>query len=145
MTMTLIVDVVEALRAALTGHDFSRQFAAQRGYQVSHELMELADLKVTIIPRGLEHDLANRTAGDRQVQVDVAIQQKLPEDPAAEIAFCDELTGLVEQIADFVGSQRAFGPGLWVGTANEPIYSPDHLRDKRVFTSVLTFTFRIIL
>jgi hypothetical protein len=33
---------------------------------------------------------------------------------------------------------------MWVKTENLPIYSPEHLETKQVFTSLLTFTFRVV-
>jgi len=54
---------------------------------------------------------------------------------------------LVEQIADYL-RQRPLGgaPGvLWVRSANDPIYAAEHLAEDRVFTSVLTVTYRVMV
>ena len=43
--------------------------------------------------------------------------------------------------------KRAFSTGcyaVWVRTANEPIYAADHLAEQRLFTSVLTLTYRVM-
>jgi len=53
---------------------------------------------------------------------------------------------LVEQIADYL-RRRPLGsiPAAWVRTANDPIYAAEHLAEDRVFTSVLTVTYRVMV
>jgi hypothetical protein len=65
---------------------------------------------------------------------------------AADAAELDGLTHLTEQIADFFRLRRLSGmpQAIWSKTENVPVYSPEHLEQKQVFTSVLTLTFRVV-
>ena len=55
------------------------------------------------------------------------------------------LSGLVQQIADYLQRQALTDMpyAIWIKVENVPIYDPDHLANQRVFTSVLTLTYRI--
>jgi hypothetical protein len=77
----------------------------------------------------------------------VAIQKRIEAGAktAAEIqALVDPLMDLVEEIGDlFRGKGLPLRPdATCVEGKNEPIYLPPHLDEHRVFTSVLSLTFR---
>jgi len=74
--------------------------------------------------------------------VDIGVQQKFEEGDAAEL---DPLMGLVEEIADtFRGAALETDPqAVCVAVENGPIYAQEHMREKRLFTSILTLTFRV--
>jgi hypothetical protein len=61
-------------------------------------------------------------------------------------AGLDELMSLVERLADGLRLKRLSDvpEAMWVKTENSPIYSPEHLETKGVFTSVLTVTYRVV-
>jgi len=71
------------------------------------------------------------------------VQKKLGKDLDTEVAA---LCGLMDQIADYLRRRALPGvPGAaGVRTQNEPVYAPEHLAEQRVFTSVLTVTYRAI-
>ena len=50
------------------------------------------------------------------------------------------------KIADFLKRRllQSAPWAAWVRTANEPVYAPEHLSERRVFTSVLTVTYRAL-
>ena len=141
--MALIVDIAEAVVVELNAGEFSQAFAAQRLYRPQFDLAEMADLHVTVVPKGIETSIASRSGVQCDVSVDVAVQKKLQTEDADEI---DPLMSLVEEIADFFrGRKLSQCPkASWVATANEPVYSPAHLEELRQFTSVLTVTFRVM-
>jgi len=150
--MALIPDIADAIVAALNlpaeerGAEWSADFTAARAYVPTYELADLAELRVTVVPRGIELSLASRVEAQRDVQVDVAVQQKLAWASNAEV---DALVGLTEEIAEYLRGRRRFelaggGVALWVRTENVPIYSPEHLAELRTFSSVLTLTLRVV-
>ncbi len=147
--MALVIDIADAVAGLLNGDDtdFSQAFVAQRKVRPSFELTDLADLRVTVVPKGFEASVASRSLSQYDVQVDIGIQEKLPAgaDEDAEVAA---MCGLVEEVADFLKGKRLAGDGwsaAWVRPAvNDPVYSPEHLAEKRVFTSVLTLTYRVM-
>ncbi len=137
--MSTIADIADAVVEGLNGHTFSQTFTAARAYLPVFDLKEMKDLHVTVVPKGIEMSLANRTQGQDDVQMDVAVQKKVASD-----ADTDGLMSLVEEIANFIRQTRVFGPAVWVRSENVPIYSPEHLGELRQFTSVLTLTLRIL-
>ncbi len=50
-----------------------------------------------------------------------------------------------EEIADYfrLRSLTEYPAATWVKTENDPVYSPDHMREMRQFTSVITLTFNV--
>jgi hypothetical protein len=140
--VTSITEIADAVVTALNGHTFSQLFIAQRGYRPLFDLAEMKDLHVTVVPRGLSLTDASRSAMQRDVEIDVAVQQK-PAD--LEQATLDALVGLVGEIVEFFARKRLAGvPAICMGLANSPIYSPEHLEQFRQFTSVVTLTLRVI-
>ena len=97
------------------------------------------------MPKAVETSAATRGLSQYDVQMDVGVQKKLPAgcDEDAEVAA---MCGLVEEIADFLKGKALEGTGwraVWAAPAvNDPVYSTEHLAEKRVFTSVLTLTYR---
>jgi len=139
--MAMIADIAGAVVTALNGHTFSQPFTAARAYLPVFDLKDMKDLRVTVVPRGVEMTTAGRGLAASDIQIDVAVQKKLSGADNAEI---DALMGLVQEIADFVRSTGRFGDGSWVRTENVPIYSPEHLGELRQFTSVLTLTLKVM-
>ena len=139
--MALVIDIADAVAAELAGGSFTEEFTPERRVLPDFELADLAGLKVTVVPKAVEIAGASRSLSQHDVQVDVGVQKKLGTDLDTEVAA---LCGLVEEIAAFLkGHRLADVPGAaWVRTGNEPIYSPEHLAEKRLFTSVLTVTYR---
>ena len=140
--MSVVTDIAQAVVTMLNAHHgFSQAFTAVRAYRPVYELQTMATLHVTVVPKGLALELSDRShAQRRDVRIDVAVQKK-----AANDTEIDGLMALVEEIAGYVkdmdlGSCAA----VWLRTENEPIYSPEHLAELGVFTSVLTLTFRVV-
>lgn len=54
---------------------------------------------------------------------------------------------LVEQIIAYLRRRplQSAPEAAWLKTANEPIYAHDHLAGDRVFTSVVTVTYRLMV
>ena len=141
--MSLIVDVAEALVVELNAGSFSQSLSAQRHYVPSFELPDMADLHVSVVPKGMAIANSDRTRNSHDVQIDVAVQKKFEAGDAAEI---DPLMDLVEEIADFFRLRRlsSYPNAHWIKTEHKPIYAQEHWDELRQFTSVLTFTFRVV-
>lgn len=144
--MSTIIEISDAVVAKLNAGPFSIPFQAERHYKPTFDLVEMKDLRVTVVPRGVELSGASRSTAQTDVQIDIGIQRKLPADAANDAAEIDALMRLVEEIADFFRTHRLSAcPNVsWVRTENRPIYSPEHIEQLRQFTSVLTLTFRAL-
>lgn len=141
--MTIILQIADAVVAALNADTFSQEFDAKRYYQPLFELKDLKVLKVSVVPRGLSIVQAARDKTAQDYQIDVAVQKKFSKGDNPEL---DPLMDLVEEIADFFRFKRLpeFPEAVWVKTENAPVYSPEHMDQFRQFTSVVTFSFRVV-
>ena len=144
--MALIIDIADAvateLNAAPVG-TFDPAFTAERRVLPEFDLPELAELKVTVVPKAVEINGSTRLASQFDCQIDIGVQKKLGKDLDTEVA---ELCGLVDGIAGYLRrrSLAAAPHAVWVRTRNDPVYAPEHLAEQRAFTSVLTVTYRSV-
>ena len=136
----MIADLADLLVAALNAETFSESFTAERRAIPRFNLEELKDLTVTVVPRTLETTMLTRKHDMHQIALDIAVQKKVESDDNDEL---DSLLNLVQEIADAV-NRTDLGGAKWIKTENDPIYAPDHLHEKRVFTSVLTLTYSVV-
>jgi len=140
--MSVVVAIAEAVVEELNAASFSQPFTAQRDYLPLYDLKDLKSLRVTVVPKGTAIEISGRSSNQHDVEIDVAVQQKLANTDNAAI---DPLMTLVEEIADHFRFKRLTSPdAVWIKTQNEPVYAQQHLDQFRVFTSLLTLTFRII-
>lgn len=148
MNLSLPIQLADAIVAAITtapAATFNQAIAAVRHYRPQFDLEELKSLRVSVVPKAIEIATLGRRSNQHDVSVDVAVQQRVD---AADNTALDALMTLVQQIADFLRLRRidlADGSSaVWIKTENTPIYSPEHLEQKQVFTSVLTVTYRVV-
>jgi hypothetical protein len=95
------------------------------------------------VPRNVGIAAASRDSSTFECVVDVGVQRKLPaEGDQAEI---DGLLDLVEEITDHLRLKRLpdAPQAAWVSIAHEPVVSSESLEQHRVFTSVLSVTYRV--
>ena len=142
--MATIIDIADAVAATLNDAGepgFSQPFTAERKALPAFELADLTGLHVTVVPKAVEITGASRSLCQYDHQIDVGVQKKTGTDLEADVAA---LCGLVAEIAAFLKQRPLTGLSgvAWVRTANEPVYAPEHLAEKRLFTSVLTVTYR---
>ena len=138
--MHTTVQVAQAVADALNAHEFSVAFTAERMALPAFTLEEMQTLHVTVVPREIASSILDRARDEDEVKVDVAVQKKVA---SAAVEEVDPLLALVQEIADFL-NRTAMGDATWKKTENKPVYAPEHLREKRLFTSVLTLTYRLV-
>ena len=141
--MAVVAAVADAVVTELNAAAFSLPFTAVRKYQPHYDLAQLKSLHVTVIPSGLMTQQAARGPGQRDVDVDIAVQQKLTQEENADL---DPLLALAEEIAEHFRGKRlsAHPQAIWVKTEHKAVFVPEHLQQYRQFTSVLTLTFRVL-
>ena len=100
----------------------------------------MTDLKVTVVPRSLVSQPLDRSSHSFDYQIDVAVQQKTDMSQAS----LDAMMALVEEIADHFRKRPLsnYPSARCVEVKNEPIYLLEHLHELRVFTTVLSVTYR---
>ena len=141
--MALAIDIADAVVVELAGGSFSQAISPQRRVLPEFELSELAELRVTVVPKGLEVGGSTRSVCQHDVQIDIGVQKKLGKDLDTETAA---LCSLMDAIAAYLRRRplAATPHAVWVRSRNDPVYAPEHLADQRAFTSVLTVTYRSV-
>ena len=142
-SIPVICQIADAVVAELNGNNFGQPFVAQRAYAPVFDLGEMADLHVTVVPRAASAERMDRSSRQFDYSIDVAVQKKLALDGNVE---SDALMLLVERIGDYFFGRRpaTFNQAVCTKVDNDPIYSPEHWREMRQFTSVLTLVFRVM-
>ena len=141
--MSVLLLITDAVVESLNAASLSQELTAERHYQPVFDLPDMADLHVSVVPKGIEVLASSRNQNQHDYAIDIGIQQKVADDSES-----DALMALAEEIADHFrrGRVQVEGVGsipvLKVGT--EPIFAPEHLTEKRVFTSIVTLTFRVL-
>ena len=140
--MSVVTQIAEAVVTELNGATFGQPIQAERQYLPLFELEQLKDLRVTVVPKSQAIEATSRSTNQHDIDIDIAVQKKLPQTTPAEI---DPLMVLVQELADHFRFKRLTSPdAVWIKTQNEPVYAPEHLDRFRVFTSILTLTFRVL-
>ncbi len=141
--MSTVIDIAKAVTAKLIAAEegtFSKDFTPVFKVLPSFEPSELVELKVTIVPRNTEINEVTRSISQYDMQVDIGIQQKLPSGCDEELEV-EALVLLADEIAEYLRA-NPLAEAAWITSSNELPYVPEHLAERRVFTSVLTLTYR---
>ena len=141
--MQMTIDLADAVTSQLNQSEIVTN--AKRQVLPIHDLSQLRELTVSVVPRGVQVQSITRKLSQYDCQVDIGIQQKLTVPQDQIDTAVKDLSGLVQQIADYMQRQPLTDMqyAIWIKVENVPIYDPDHLAQQRVFTSVLTLTYRI--
>ena len=141
--MSTISTLADAVADHINAGTYAQPVSAVRTYQPAFTLEDLGELRVSVVPRTTTVSAASRESSTYEHVLDVGVQKKLPaEDDQAAI---DELLELTEAIGDRLRHTRlaAFPEAAWAGLAHEPVVSSESLEQHRVFTSVLSVTYRV--
>lgn len=141
--MSTISTLADAVAEHINAGTYAQPVSAVRTYQPAFTLEDLGELRVSVVPRTSTVSAASRESSTYEHVLDVGVQKKLPaEDDQAAI---DELLELTEAIGDHLRHTRlaGFPEAAWAGLAHEPVVSSESLEQHRVFTSVLSITYRV--
>lgn len=141
--MSMATDIADAVAVELNIGNFGDKFTAERVTIPRFEIEELAELHVSVIPKSISFSRASKTISKYIVTIDIGIQKKIAENPLAEVAL---LGDVVDEIASYL-QDRTLGllPNVrWIACKNDPIYSVEHMVQKRVFTSVLSVEYHLL-
>ncbi len=137
--------MAQAISTLLNGASFSIPFESQVLLKPLFDLTDLGDLKVTVVPVSLGLEKIARGISSGQYEIDIAVQQKLPTETMD--ADIESLMDLVLEIAQFLDTTpleyQTGKHAAAVKTDIKPIYSMEHLAEYKVFTSVVTVTYKV--
>ena len=135
--MSIASNVAQAVVSALKTQKFSMPFEPVLSVLPSYEPAELATLRVSVVPRAMEIERVSRNSSRYTVTVDIGIQKRIDNSPEETVASLGELT---DELNFFLKDNplEEEPAAQWNSISNEPLYVPEHLSQKRIFTSVLT-------
>ncbi len=141
--MSVAVEIAQAVADELNAGSFGQEFTAQRLYQPLFELTEMKILHVTVVPANVNIHSGSRGRNQHDYKIEVAVQKKFQADGVADI---DPLMDLAEEIADFFRRRRltSFPTAMWVKTEHAPLFAQEHMEQFRQFTSLITFTYKVM-
>ena len=141
--MKLAIDIADAIVSELEAHTFSETLVVSCRVLPEFELAELKALSVTVVPKSVDIANITRQSSSFTVAIDIGIQQKIGKDTDTEVA---RLSGMVTEIVAFMNRRKLTNQpaAVFVSIANEPVYAPEHLSEKRLFTSIVTLHYKVI-
>ncbi len=131
------LEISKQLAAVLNTGQFSQQFTAAAKALPEYDLAQLKSLMVSVVPKSAELINLTRAVTNLEIEVDIAVQKKVSKDLDGDV---EALLTLVSEIVKFV-NRKDLENAKFKKVANEPIYSSEHLNDKRLFTSLITVTY----
>jgi hypothetical protein len=140
--MTTVLQIADSATAQLNAADFDFKFVAERLYVPNFDLENMKDMRVSVVRRDVELLPLDRARNRYHCRVDVAVQKKFSKGTNDEI---DPLVDLVERIADEFCLKRlvSFQAARCIKAEHAVLYSSEHWRQLRQFTSLLTLTFEL--
>lgn len=129
--MSEVLKIAEAVTAELA------EYNAELVFFPEFELRELETMRVAVVPTGTEYKILSRSSHEEVLKVSVGFLKRGCEDELSELLKLVEGLGV-----GFLG--RNLAGATCVAVAFNPIYSPDHLRERSQFTSVIELAFKQI-
>lgn len=105
--------------------------------------LEAGGLRVQVVPKGLASEIAARATIQSDHQVDVGVFAAVD---SLDSDLIDPYIVLLQEFQSmFLGRGLTVGdvPAVCIRAAVNPLFSTEQLREKRLFTGVLTLTFRL--
>jgi hypothetical protein len=144
----VVVEIADAVVAALNGAKLSQALVAKRYYLPEFDLKAMDQLHVSVVPAELEEEISDRARDRAEYKIHVAVQKRVgkQDPPGLDQTAIDGLMTLVQEIDDLFRHKPLDGypEAHWVKTENKPIYDPKHLKESGQFTSLLVFSFRVV-
>ncbi len=143
----VVVQIADAVVAALNGATLSQPVTAERYYLPEFDLKDMDTLHVSVVPAELDEEVADRAHDRAEYKIHVAVQQRVTtqDPPGLDQAAIDGLMQLAQDIDDLFRHKTLAGyaSAAWTKTENKPIFDPKQLKDSSLFTSLLVLTFRV--
>ena len=126
-----VITIANAVAAQLSEHD------AEVLFFPTFDLRDLETMRVMVVPTGVEYKNLSRTSHEALLKVQIGVLKRATEDDL------DEMLRFVEGIGISFLNRHMCG-AVCTCVAYNPLYFPEHLRERGQFTSVIELTFRKI-
>ena len=125
----------EVVNLAVAVAGFLTEYNAEVLYFPTFDLRDLDDLRVVVVPNSTEYKTVSRERHEEILKVQIGFLKRGSKENL------DDLLRIVEKIGlGFLN--RKLGGATCVCVAYNPIYSPEHLRERGQFTSIIELSFR---
>lgn len=125
--MSELIQIAAKVTEELAEYHAEMQFAPE------FELSDLKEMRVVVVPVGTEYKLLSRASREELHKISVGVLKRANEKDLPELLRFIEGLGL-----SFLN--KKVGSATCIGVAFDPIYSAEHLRTRRQFTSVIQLT-----
>ena len=129
--MSEVVTLAEKVVAEL------EEYNAELSFFPEFELRDLDEMRVVVVPVGTQYKTLSRSSHEELPRVQIGILKRGSEEELPELLKFVEGLGL-----GFLN--KKLGSATCICVAYNPIYSPDHLRERGQFTSVIELTFKLL-
>lgn len=139
--MATTPEIADAVVASLNAILFVPPFTARRAWLPVHDLGEMDQLRVTVVPTTRTLSTVSRAAIQVEHRIEVAVQRRV--DPA-DLPAVDALVALCSDIAEHLtGAVLPALPDVrWAKTEHTLLVAPEHLNELRQFTGLIAVTYR---
>lgn len=147
----MISQLARSLAARLTSASYTTAYptiVAQQAYLPRYDLEQMGDLKVSVLPR--EVSITTTTRGAEQHDYTLAVVVAKRTDGSVEQV--DALLALVEKLCDHLRSNsmpyvtgEPWPAVTWFALSLEPVWSQEHLEERRVFFTAINVQYRAFL
>ena len=106
------------------------------------EELEKRTLKISVVPKDVDSEIASRTEDFNEYKIDIGIQQKV-NDIDTEVPT---LLLFVKEVLNFIKRKKlpTTPQAHYVRLQNKPIYDVKQLAEAKVFTTVITVTYKVL-
>jgi len=118
--------------------DKLHEYHAEVRFAPEFDLRNLETMRIVVAPHSTEYKALTRTAHEELIKIQIGVLKRCSEDELSAMLPFVETLGL-----SFLN--KKLGGAMCVGVAYDPIYSAEHLRERRQFTSVIELTFKLVL
>ena len=130
-----MADIIKLAKAVAA--EISVPGEAEVCYAPEFDLKGLKDLKVVVVPSGLEMKPISRTASEDTMHIQIGVLKRCTEDDVVD------LVNTVITIGRGFLDRRIEG-AVCTDVRYNPLYSPEHLRERRQFTGVVELVFKSV-
>ena len=98
--------------------------------------------RVSVVPKSVQPQHMTRSGRADNITIDIGVQAKITGNPETDVP---KLCRLVRTLLDFMwGRALAHAPeAAFMDAGIDPVYAPEHLQQLRVFTSVVSVTYKV--
>ena len=127
--MSDVVAIAEAVAEELS------EYHAEVLFCPEFKLCDIEEMKVVVVPLAVEYKTVSRASREEVLKVQIGFLKRCDEDALSGLLRTVEELGL-----GFLG--RTLADAMCIGVAYNPIYFPEHFRERRQFTSVIELSFK---